>query len=889
MNNLTTGNKIDDEYNDWANGALVKDDTLNPEVIQAVSGSPRVTGFTKGVTAGWQNTVNMVLPNVYGGYKETEGVMAGIGASLGNPINDIAMLAPVGLIAGSVLGAVTNTVTDYVSKKMSDENAEYSYQDLAEQTLTGAGLGLALKGALPLVKGLLGKGTEAVSNIKSKITGNKLDINTVLPDIRKSSLDVADTQFITPKAVQDDALARNGILKLDDAIQINTNNPYSGMKSSEINDIIKPTLPKQTDILPDNDKLLSNYVNSINADELPTKLTSIKDAVGIRNLYGDEPSKVGFAYNNLKYNYRNKYLSTIENTFRDKESYKFAKEYSNKRELFYAIFNNEVSPTASKIGGMWRTLNKEITDDINIRGSIGYIDNRIGTQIWSPEVLRFVEPENMLKDMVNSGYRIKTEDGFEPLTLEYVKYMKNNLSQDKVTGNYTIGGSKSRTLFTDNADGAFQIERKYGGDKPMLEILNNNVYTGSKTSARTGMFGENHSQTLNSYINIIPEKYRSDMNNLFQTISPPQDGSHPFLKDVVSTINAFYATGKVVKSVFNPLWQVAFSSVDTVGSLATAISRYNGGLFKGLFNSSLPELKAISQEMSKYSKLNKSFLQDTRELVRNNGYEIGQTKYGQVVDAYTSKLLSADVKMNGSHLADTPVRKVSAILFGVGERQRILNGGTIGNIDRSLVLEAMEGGTKLPNADVLLNKAKELKSAGDLGNSAKYAEAGNAINSYLQEAITLANPLVYHNFFNTPKGSLSNIMPLRMGRWVYNTWYNINGKILSAMGKNIINGDYKALAYNLGALASYGAMIGVSETFFDYLRNPKDFKNENDFINALAKNTAIGMTAGSLYIPAMTAGAGYNFAKNLVTGDFEKASKSSSVLQAVNAIHKGLQ
>ena len=92
---LTTGDKTEDAYNLWAKDALIKVDNPDPAIQRAIGGNPnnpRVTGFTGGFKAGFENFANIILPNVYGGYAETEGITAGIGAGLGNPVNDFPSL-----------------------------------------------------------------------------------------------------------------------------------------------------------------------------------------------------------------------------------------------------------------------------------------------------------------------------------------------------------------------------------------------------------------------------------------------------------------------------------------------------------------------------------------------------------------------------------------------------------------------------------------------------------------------------------------------------------------------------------------------------------------------------------------------------------------------------
>lgn len=896
---LTTGDKTEDAYNLWAKDALIKVDNPDPAIQRAIGGNPnnpRVTGFTGGFKAGFENFANIILPNVYGGYAETEGITAGIGAGLGNPVNDLLALAPIGLIPSAILGAVGNTVTDYVSKKNSDENAEYSYQDLVEQSLTGAGLGLALKGIAPLTKGIIGKGIEVVDKVKNKIQGNKLDVDTPLPNVRQSGLDIADTQFITPKAIQDDILARNGVLNLENGDVLNTNNPFKGMSNTEINDTIKPLIPKVANEIPKSD-LIDKYISKLDVKELPDKLPAIKDAIGLRSLYGDDPMAVNNALGQVQYRFKNKYIGIAQQAL-DKETYQVASDLNNKRAIFRAVYGQSVedNPIVNNIGGLFKNLNKTITDDINIRGNIGYIENRMGVQNWEREILDNpnLSNETMLTDLQNSGGKIIEDNELREFNLEDVKYIRSNLTKDEITGGFVQGGSKQRKIFFDNADGAFNIEAKYGGNRSILEILNNIIFDGSKKASISGVLGENPANTLTHYKNIIPNADQRGWANLERvTIKPVADDSDPFWRDVVAGINVGLAVNRSIKTALNPLWQVAFAPSDVMGAGALAMSRYGGNLFKEMKNTSFNDLKLINKQMSQYADLH-NILNEARDVIRDNAYLPDNTGFTGKAERVKHWLLTKDMWGNGSHMADTPVRKTAMLLTGIGEHNKIINGGTIGNIDRELVLESMKG-KYLPDGDVLLSKAKELKSSGDLEESIKYAEAGNATHAYFQARINEANPLVYKDRSPVKKSSIAHVLPFSMNRWVLNSYQNINVQLYKAIlknGRGLFSGEanYGALGWSLAGLVSYGAGIGIVETLFDYMRNPKDYKDAGDLAEALAKNTFIGMVAGSIYIPAMGT---YQLAKGIktgiTTGDWEKAQKSSTMLQAINWLHKGLQ
>ncbi len=1053
-----------DELQNWINEANnTPADTS--QIAQLPTGNvedTKVTGFWGGVKAGWENYLNIDVPNVYGGYKQTDGILAGLGSALGNPVNDVTALLPLGIIGGSIAGAVSNTATDYISRKNSDAMAEYSYADLAEQILGGIVLGGAIKG-IGTVSGDLISGAKGVANdLKGKLNPAPAD---PIPNV--TGLKEYDPQFINNKTIEQTNLAQNGVMKIDDSNLIDTNNPLKGFSDNEIDNIIKsdlptnqiPDIPEFKGVIPEDiksdfsfkpfkfitpsknkaepisefdfnndmsaiaelrqdaqsrldqskfeadvankdqtgfnrdqrneakkrgwdiqkelddidfmeaqiqarklgklavmksqdeldkdaarfDKLVEienkkleaahqsainkfrieqakneiiqkakpirnelmqlnnsgadNYLKLTDDKTLIDEYPKVKTAIELQKTYGDNPEKIGYSYNNLAYNYKNKYLNIFNDVLdKDSELKEYFNNPTNKREIFHAIYGSEgVSPLASRSASLIKELNQKINNDVNLRGSLGFIENRIGKQYWDKNILNKVTAEQFYQDLINAGYKIKSDNGIRDITLDDADYIKSNLDFDRNIGSWVYStNSKPRVLHTDNADGAFLVEAKYGGNKSLGDIMRANIQSGSKLATTTGIFGNvPPAEALKIYQNFIPGSEKVKIDNLIETISPSRDGSLSSTKLVVSSINSAFATGRIVKSVLSPYWQTIFGGQDLPGSLGLAMSEYGQDLFTGLRGIGLDGLKEIRQEMTKYSKISIDTLKQSRDILRNNAYAM-DSRLVQTLDNYTNKAMSLDVIMNGSHFVDGIVRKTSGMLFGVGEHQRIINGGTIEGVDRNLVLEAMKG-KYIPDGDVLLNKAQEFKANGDMANADKYSNAGNAINAYMQERINLSNPLVYRTM-PIAKGSAANLLPLRMGRWVWNSWLNINGKIFQAAYSNARNGRWGNLGWNIAGLSIYGAGIGVTETFLDYMLHPEKYKDDNDFYKSLAKNTAAGMTIGSLYIPASMGSAGFTMIKNAAKatfGDDEKAKEkllqSSWVLQAINWIHQGLQ
>lgn len=639
-------------------------------------------GFVQGAKAGLEQFADLLIPGLYD-YPQTGDWQSQLAKGVSNPVNIATAFIPGGIVASSIYGAVGDTVTDYLVRKQSDIAAEYSAKDLGEEILTGVVTGGLIKGGI--------KGFKA---LKPAFTKNAIKADEALEPVFTDT----DKTFLSDTAVKTNNTFKSNKMPIDEntSIDFNTSATPEELKKRQTLDNAINNMPSVPAI--DTSVATKSYIKTLPEEELTKRKPQIDRADKLL-VYYENTDNITNAYQNIEYSNRVRLNQQVQRGLLDPEVKDFLSNPDNKPALFNALYGVKDDPIAVKSAQIYQNLGKTATDEIGQFTNIGYLDNRFGVQRWDSEAILKAGIEKWGNDMNAAGYKIKTSEGnLIPFNSDNAQYVYDSLVHDKST---ITGGTlkkSNRVLVTDNPAGAYAMEKAYGGDKNMLEVLQNEIHSNATDITRYSMFGEDVKAIINELGNI--QSYTKDANkfnihSLSEVVLPTVDVSTQEAKNVIDGINAFHISSRALKSITNPLWQTQFVPVDVGGSIASAIGQYGTDIIKGIMRGNFKEL----EDMAKYAKFADSDLLSMSAAMRQ-AEVLGNNKY-------LRGLSWIDAKFNGMHLADKPVRKLATFLNAIGQRELMLKGVTDTKLNPKLVKKSIGDGI-LPNSDILRNDAKNI-------------------------------------------------------------------------------------------------------------------------------------------------------------------------------------
>lgn len=641
-------------------------------------------GFVQGAKAGLEQFADLLIPGLYD-YPQTGDWQSQLAKGVSNPVNIATAFIPGGIVASSIYGAVGDTVTDYLVRKQSDIAAEYSAKDLGEEILTGVVTGGLIKGGI--------KGFKA---LKPAFTKNAIKADEALEPVFTDT----DKTFLSDTAVKTNNTFKSNKMPIDEntSIDFNTSATPEELKKRQTLDNAINNMPSVPAI--DTSVATKSYIKTLPEEELTKRKPQIDRADKLL-VYYENTDNITNAYQNIEYSNRVRLNQQVQRGLLDPEVKDFLSNPDNKPALFNALYGVKDDPIAVKSAQIYQNLGKTATDEIGQFTNIGYLDNRFGVQRWDSEAILKAGIEKWGNDMNAAGYKIKTSEGnLIPFNSDNAQYVYDSLVHDKST---ITGGTlkkSNRVLVTDNPAGAYAMEKAYGGDKNMLEVLQNEIHSNATDITRYSMFGEDVKAIINELGNI--QSYTKDANkfnihSLSEVVLPTVDVSTQEAKNVIDGINAFHISSRALKSITNPLWQTQFVPADVGGSIASAIGQYGTDIIKGIMRGNFKEL----EDMAKYAKFADSDLLSMSAAMRQ-AEVLGNNKY-------LRGLSWIDAKFNGMHLADKPVRKLATFLNAIGQRELMLKGVTDTKLNPKLVKKSIGDGI-LPNSDILRNDAKTINN-----------------------------------------------------------------------------------------------------------------------------------------------------------------------------------
>lgn len=689
--NLTNDNtieniKIPKEPMKYGSDLTIK--SISPDgVIRFNGGTPAESlgvahGFKEGAKAGLEQFADLLIPGLYD-YPQTGDWQAQLAKGVSNPVNIATAFIPGGIVASSIYGAVGDTVTDYLVRKQSNALADYSVKELGEEIATGIVTGGLIKGGI--------KGFKA---LKPAFTKNAIKADEALEPVFTDT----DKTFLSDTAVKTNNTFKSNKMPIDEntSIDFNTSATPEELKKRQTLDNAINNMPSVPAI--DTSVATKSYIKTLPEEELTKRKPQIDRADKLINQY-ENTDNIKDAYQSVEYRNRVRLNQQVQHGLKDPEVKDFLSNPDNKPALFNALYGVKDDPIAVKSAQIYQNLGKTATDEIGQFTNIGYLDNRFGVQRWDSEAILKAGIEKWGNDMNAAGYKIKTSEGnLIPFNSDNAQYVYDSLVHDKST---ITGGTlkkSNRVLVTDNPAGAYAMEKAYGGDKNMLEVLQNEIHSNATDITRYSMFGEDVKAIINELGNI--QSYTKDANkfnihSLSEVVLPTVDVSTQEAKNVIDGINAFHISSRALKSITNPLWQTQFVPADVGGSIASAIGQYGTDIIKGIMRGNFKEL----EDMAKYAKFADSDLLSMSAAMRQ-AEVLGNNKY-------LRGLSWIDAKFNGMHLADKPVRKLATFLNAIGQRELMLKGVTDTKLNPKLVKKSIGDGI-LPNSDILRNDAKNI-------------------------------------------------------------------------------------------------------------------------------------------------------------------------------------
>lgn len=150
----------------------------------------------------------------------------------------------------------------------------------------------------------------------------------------------------------------------------------------------------------------------------------------------------------------------------------------------------------------------------------------------------------------------------------------------------------------------------------------------------------------------------------------------------------------------------------------------------------------------------------------------------------------------------------------------------------------------LSRYDDIQSYAKEMEP--HIARVQELDKAGARIEDAIAEGLNDINPLTYHTGTDIKRGDLMHLMPLRMARWVINTWVKVNYDMAKGAYNGMRQNNWGAAYRNMVGLAAYGSAVGTIDTFLTSLLTGKKVDGEE-----YAKNIGLATLGGGMYLIGM--------------------------------------
>lgn len=586
-------------------------------------------------------------------------------------------------------------------------------------------------------------------------------------------------------------------------------------------------------------------------DDILKKYTDIEEPRNNKAIL----DKVASDYNLTKYNYSDIIRQSLNLT---PDMLDYLHNPDNLLELIRSAKYKSTDDIANNIIKSYQLASSRIINFARRYGEYGELKGHFGIQNWDKTILKAKGFDNWYNDLVRSGYRAKTEEGIVPLDKEITRSIYNDILNRANIYNFISTSSKPRVLITDIPEGEYAMRMIYMMDRDPATIIDKLIDKGSRNMARLSMFGSNTDRVIAQLGNATGE----DVGYLRSQVGYIDNVSSQAVKDIIRRYNKVAIISKATRALLSPYYQLKCLPVDAVGALSLAFAKYGTDVFKGLSRGGFDELKELT---SRYGKLPQKDIARIRGAIRDGAFEDN--------NKFISSIANKVSNINGSHFVDQKVHDLSSFFILLCERENMINGkGIYANIDKDILSKIIPDKTNLPDTDLLRKLANDTN---DQVKQDKYEGIANTIDNHILQQINEANP-VRGGRFNA-KGGVNDLLPIRALSWTANQWYAINRTMIKNIGINLANNNFSQASRILGALTTYGVTSGLVETTLDYLENPDDYKDSNDFIMAFIKNSAISILAGNMYLASMsTFSVGKHLYKSVVDtykGDYDKAKQ----------------
>lgn len=794
-------------------------------------------GLVGGAVASISNLANIISPKSIGGFTDPQGIMANIGYSA-NPIAIAAGVATGGLSTiplvttaismGSFGGA--SYITDYLSQKASDSNYEFSIGNMLKDAGLSAIGGVALHG--------LGMG---ISKVYSAF----------------KHTDVADELMAGTHVTNATNDMKNGTIN-----------------GTDLNQMSKPDIKVKPDApIIDYTKATNNYKTSLPVKELADQLLEINDARRLLDEHGSV-EKISQDYDRQTRT-ENEYMTkSITDTWNNQPELKeFMMDDSNGRELFKALRGQSEDDVANGVAKTIDGLQDYVIDNVNKYVPMSKLQGWFGRQQWDADAIRKLfttdDGTQTFVDMLNKADTTVGRDAVA-IDINNVKdIFQPIINKDVGSFNLSNKGIKERQINMGNGDGAYDVYSNFMIAKPLIQTLRETISDGASRITHSRMFGDNYSgiykqlNRLNEY-HFTDPKTRPNINVLNDAVNKGAITSSIEQQTMIDAINTPFAIARALKTVTQPLWQSVFVPADILANATTTYAKYGIKSFDNI-TKSMPDIQNYLHQLKPQELTS---WRDTITMAKKILKDDSLRWFEKVKN--TAMLI--DNSANGNHMADTMVRKTAFLLRSHGIKAELQN-----ELNSEILNIATKNGENyMPDAQLLkdmatkLNKEKviplrnSIAEAKELGLSksdikplelemvphvAKVQEldkAGALINSKIEKALNETNPLTYNFGKDTKKGSIASIMPIRMARWVINTWTNTNLAMMKGAYYGIKEGNLSKATRNLSALAIYGTGLGLIDTMMNAMYTGKAPETE-DYV----KNISMGMFAGSMYLVGM--------------------------------------
>lgn len=694
----------DNNLNTSTEKAELRDQIYNPQP------KPTPTGFIAGVQTGFDKFSKVVTGDKDFTPRPSQGVMAGIGETIGNPAVFASMVAtaPIGgwggIIAGSLAFSTTDTLSDYYVDKINDPNeAHFNTEKFLAETGVGVATGGAFKLLEPVTKPIIDKATGLLSdtyNSAKTIFTPKQRILTsptgykVAQDLKNNMIPAPDGSLIDANIKPTDAIQTPELSQLNQSI----------FTTYDI-DKLKHTLTAEA--TPNFIKHINNNYKDIG--KLTEDAYSIRDAQSLYKLYPDT-SELIHNYNLYEYHTQASLQDVLYNEVRkvlpdehakasDKEitnilsamsndDLRLGLRYAQKLEGWDIIdgvpMNKEQLNIATSVGEILQGLNKNIIKQINVKGNIGEIQGYIPRN-YSNDVLMKYSDEQLVDLFQNAGASFVDENGlYKTATKDNILNIRDMLLDRDNKGTNLVTKNKSRVIHFTNPDGEWMINKALGLYHEPIDIFSQIIQRGTKKISQSNFFGQDPNKTIQLYgkMNVMSDKD----NKIFSSFKDRVSGNiaEPPIDDIMNTmatvLNTYAVANQSLDISLNLGKFLSFGLEDLPKQFGNMLNEYGvPRSIRLLFNDFL----------SNWTKSADFVRKTTKDYVRDG---IDVTQIASITDRrlyrinqFINKMRQLNFKYGLVHEADKIVNRQATMVLQSDMKEIIAKGGNIAGVDNKML------------------------------------------------------------------------------------------------------------------------------------------------------------------------------------------------------------